>query len=59
MKQKEWEAVPPNEMRKIVPSWEFEKPIYAILKDPVVLVLVIKIESESREIKIPMAKDVR
>jgi hypothetical protein len=58
-KQKVWETVPPNEMRKIEPAWEFDRPISAILKDPVDLILMIKIENEITEITIPMVKDVR
>jgi len=56
-REKVWESVPPNETRRLTMYWKFDKPIYEILKDPVELVLMVKIGDELKEISIPMVKE--
>jgi hypothetical protein len=51
---KAWEAVPSNETRRLALEIEFSKSIDKILKDPIEIILVLKIGEESKKVSIPM-----
>jgi hypothetical protein len=53
---KKWVTISPGESKRIDITWEFDKPIYEILKDPVELDLTIELGGDDTEIKIPMTK---
>jgi len=53
---KKWVTISPGETKKIDITWEFDKPIYEILEDPVELDLTIKLGGDDTEVKIPMTK---
>jgi hypothetical protein len=54
-----WEPIPPGETRRLGLNWDFEQPIYEILKDPVSLTLTVKVGDERTQIDIPMIKSSR
>ena len=51
-----WRTVPSNETRRITVEWELGRPLYEVLKDPVEIILTIKVGDERTEIRMPMVK---
>lgn len=53
---KGWHSIPAQSTSTTYLSWQFNKPIYTILKDPVELRVRLKIGKEEIELSIPMLK---
>ncbi|MFL6230455.1 MAG: hypothetical protein ACJ741_16915 [Pyrinomonadaceae bacterium] len=51
-----WEGIQPGATRRVTLDWEFDRPIYEILKDPVALRMSFKVGSEEKVIDVPMLR---